>query len=199
MNQIFACALQVHGPLHILTSQKARSNERSYPHKLVRRGPPKKFERLREAKSVIGQALTIEQLRCLESVAGTKDAWQVAYYAETLASNTGPRGGEIKKLRLCNLDLEKRRIKIERQGTKSDAGGRLVQLNQAATIAACKLYVRAQSLGASDPEHYLLLQACRVIQNTVIYSRANSASTSRNTSSRGLQHGGTYAKLRRPR
>ncbi|HTT23634.1 MAG TPA: hypothetical protein VMG82_32195 [Candidatus Sulfotelmatobacter sp.] len=108
------------------------------------RGSLEGFKRLREPKSVIGQALTVEQLGQLESVACTNDAWQVAYYAEALASNTGLRGGEIKKLRLSNLDLEKRRLQIVRKGTKSDAGERLVQLNHAATIAACKLYVRAE-------------------------------------------------------
>ena len=31
-----------------------------------------------------------------------------------------------------------------------------MELNRAATEVACKLYMRAQLLGASDPDHYLL-------------------------------------------
>lgn len=116
----------------------------------------KHYKRLKEPESEIGQALTSEQLQHLESTAATEDAWKVAYYAEVLAANTGLRGGEIKKLRLGMVDLETRRIRIVRAVTKTNAGARLVELNNSATLAACRLYVRAQSLGATEPEHYLL-------------------------------------------
>jgi integrase len=114
------------------------------------------YKRLKESESEVGQALTVDQLRQLETTAAEKDAWEVAYCAEILAANTGIRGGEIKKMRLGMLDLENRRIRVTRDSTKTNAGARLVELNQAATEAACKLYIRAQSLGASDPGHYLL-------------------------------------------
>jgi integrase len=114
------------------------------------------YKRLKEAESEIGQALSVEQLYLFEATAATNDAWEVAYLSEALAANTGLRGGEIKKLRLSMVDLEKRRITVTRKTTKSNAGARLVELNQAAREAACKLYIRAQMLGASDPDHYLL-------------------------------------------
>ncbi len=63
---------------------------------------------------------------------------------------------ELEKMRLAMLNLEKRRIKVTRKSTKTNAGARLVELNRAATEAACKLYRRSQLLGASDPNHYLL-------------------------------------------
>jgi integrase len=53
-----------------------------------------------------------------------------------------------------DVDLDLRRIRIRR--AKTDAGQRLVELNQAATEAVSKLYVRAQTLGASTPDHFLL-------------------------------------------
>jgi len=59
-------------------------------------------------------------------------------------------------LRLGIVDLENRRIRILRATTKSKAGARLVELNQAAMAAVTKLFVRAQALGANAPEHYLL-------------------------------------------
>ncbi len=59
-------------------------------------------------------------------------------------------------MRLATLNLEKRRITVTRKSTKTNAGARLVELNRAATKAACRLYQRAQLLGASDPNHYLL-------------------------------------------
>jgi integrase len=114
------------------------------------------YRRLKEPESEVGQALSVEQLGWLEATASSKDAWMVAYSAEVLAANTGLRGGEIKKLRIGMLDLEKRRIRILRASTKTNAGARLVELNQAATQAATKVYMRAQMLCARDPDHYLL-------------------------------------------
>jgi integrase len=67
-------------------------------------------------------ALTLKQLQHLESTAAQRDSWQVAYYAEVLAANTGLRGGEIKRLQLGAVDLENRRIRIVRAGTKTNAG-----------------------------------------------------------------------------
>lgn len=114
------------------------------------------YRRLKEPASDVGQALSVEQLAHLEATAATKDSWQVAYYAQVLAFNTGLRGGEIKQLRLGAVDVENRRIRVMRSGTETNAGARLIELNHAATQAACKLLVRAQQLGASQPEHFLL-------------------------------------------
>jgi integrase len=102
------------------------------------------YKRLKEPDSEIGQALSLDQLQDLEAAAAEKDAWQVAYWAEVLAANTGLRGGEIKQMRLGMLNLEKRQIRVTRKSTKTNAGARLVELNRAATEAACKLYMRAQ-------------------------------------------------------
>jgi integrase len=82
--------------------------------------------------------------------------WLVAYNAEVLAANSGIRGGEIKQLQLGDINLEARRLRIRRKGTKTDAGARLVELNHSALEALTKLYMRAQTLGAADPNHYLL-------------------------------------------
>jgi integrase len=81
--------------------------------------------------------------------------WQVCQVA---AGNTGLRGGEIKKLRIGNLDLERRRLVIRRADTKSDAGARIVELNRDATEAATRLLMPARTLKppASRPEHYLM-------------------------------------------
>lgn len=120
------------------------------------RGSLREFKRLSEPESEVGEALTMEQLERLDKTAATNDAWDVAYCAEVLASNTGMRGGEIKKMRLGSVDLENRRIRITRKSTKTPKGARWVELNQAATAAAFRLYRRAEQLGASEPEHYLL-------------------------------------------
>lgn len=59
-------------------------------------------------------------------------------------------------MQLGDVNLEARRLRIRRKGTKTDAGARLIELNQAATEAVTRLYMRAQTLGASESDHYLL-------------------------------------------
>lgn len=117
-------------------------------------GPLKNYNRLPEGEEKVGSALTPEQKQLLESTAGLRDSWTVAYLAFILAVNTGMRGGEIKKLQLRHVDLEKRRITIEH--AKTPKGNRTVELNIAAFSAAAKLWARAQKLGAREPGHYLL-------------------------------------------
>jgi integrase len=114
------------------------------------------YKRLAEPEPDIGRALTGVELARLDAAASSRDKWMVAYNAEVLAVNTGMRGGEIKRLRLGNVDLEQRRITVTRKGTKSNAGARLVELNTFAFAAVARLYQRAELLGASSPDHYLL-------------------------------------------
>jgi len=109
---------------------------------------------LKEQPSELGRALTTTELARLEAAAASKPEWFIAYQCEILAANTGMRGGEIKRLELRDVHLEQRRLSIRR--AKSEAGWRLVELNQAATAAVARLYKRAQLLGARDPSHYLL-------------------------------------------
>jgi len=116
----------------------------------------KHYKPLAEQESDIGRALSVEELRRLADAASKNTAWMVAYNAELLSANTGLRGGEIKRLQLGDIKLEARRLRIRREGTKSDAGARLIELNQAATEAVTRLYVRAETLGASQSDHYLL-------------------------------------------
>jgi len=200
-----ACSRYVEQHAARLSSQKARSNERSYFRQLAKRLGPRTlksitlddlkdyqaersrqvrerpinlelnilvnvlkeenlwkgamarhYKRLKEPQSEVGEALSVEQLKRLEHTAASKDTWEVAFCAELLATNAGFRGAEIKKMRLGAIDLEKRRIRVTRQSTKTDKGARWVELNQAALVAICRLYRRAQQLGAREPEHYLL-------------------------------------------
>jgi len=108
--------------------------------------------------SDIGRALTRDELRHLAPIAVTEKDWEAAFYGSVLAANTGLRGGEIKKLKIGSLDLERRRITIRRAGTKTDAGARVIELNREATEAATRLVFRASLLEppASKPEHYLM-------------------------------------------
>jgi integrase len=116
----------------------------------------KHYKSLTETPSDVARALNRKELLRLEAAAQKQPRWLVAYNAEKLAANTGLRGGEIKKLQLRDVDLEARRLRIRREGTKTTAGERYVELNQAANEAVTRLYLRAQAHGASEPSHYLL-------------------------------------------
>jgi integrase len=116
------------------------------------------YRPLKTKASDIGRALTREQFRHLAATAATDQDWEAAFYGSVLAANTGLRGGEIKKLRIGSLDLEKRQLRIRRSDTKSDAGSRTVELNRDALEAASRLVLRASLLSppATQPEHYLM-------------------------------------------
>jgi integrase len=116
------------------------------------------YKPLKTAVSDIGRALTREELRNLATTAVTDEDWEAAFYGSVLAANTGLRGGEIKKLRIESLDLQRRRITIRRVDTKSDAGARPIELNRDAMEAAGRLLLRASLLKppATRPEHYLM-------------------------------------------
>lgn len=113
------------------------------------------FKPLRENKQGPGRALTPGQERTLLKVAASKPGWNVAYYAAILANNTTARGGELKGLRIGDVNLMERTLRIERSSTKTDAGARVVPLNDAALWACARLLERAEKLGASDPTHHL--------------------------------------------
>jgi integrase len=113
------------------------------------------FRPLPENKRGPGKALTPEQEKKLFEVAASKPGWSVAYCAALLASNTTARGGELKGLRIGDLNLIEKTIRIQRASTKTDAGARIIPLNDTALWACARLLERAQKLGASDPNHYL--------------------------------------------
>ncbi len=123
---------------------------------LWKRGLEEHYRKLREPEGEVGIALSSEELLRLETAAAKRDAWLVCYCTEVLAANTGLRGGEIKKVRMGQVDLENRRLVVTRASTKTDAGSRTIELNSAALWAITRLYQRAQTHGSKESEHYLL-------------------------------------------
>src|SRR5205814_6617688 len=123
---------------------------------LWRRKFKENYKPLPEADGEIGQALSPAQLDQLQQTAATNDRWIVAYYAQVLAANSGMRGGEIRRTTMGAVDLENARIYIRRKATKSNAVARIIELNPQALGTVTKLYRRAEMLGATSPEHFLL-------------------------------------------
>ena len=114
------------------------------------------YKPLPENKQGPGRALTEGQERNLFRVAASKPAWSVAYYAAMLAANTTARGCEIKGLRFQDVDLLNKTMTIRRASTKTDAGARVIPLNESACWAVARLVERAQKIGSTQPDHYLL-------------------------------------------
>ena len=66
-----------------------------------------------------------------------------AYFAAIIAANTSMRGCELKALRLKDVDLMKPTVTIRRSGTKTNAGERIIPLNESAMFAFSRLLMRA--------------------------------------------------------
>ena len=65
------------------------------------------------------------------------------------------RGGELKKLRLGDVDLIGKTVLVKRRITKTNAGQREIPLNELAAWAFAKLFERARALEATEQEHFL--------------------------------------------
>jgi integrase len=123
------------------------------------------YKQLRISRVGPGVALTEEQTEKLFRVAfdkynncskHRKSCWEVALWASLLSVNTSAGPGEIRYLRLKDLDLNENAPKIYINRGKNHFRLREIPLNQVALLAAKKLYERAQRLGCCEPEHYLL-------------------------------------------
>ncbi len=116
------------------------------------------YRPLKVRRSELGMALTREQEVKLLAIAQHSDLTAVAPYVAVLAVRTGMRMKEIKHLRLNVIHLtgDKKYILVRRSTTKTDAGQRHVALDKVVCWALRRLIARACSLGATEPEHFLL-------------------------------------------
>jgi integrase len=106
-------------------------------------------------KSGPGRALSSQEEQRLFDVASSQPRWEAAYYAALLAANTTARKCEVRGLRLSDVNLLNRTISVRRSVTKTDAGTRIIPLNETASWAVARLLGRASMLGATQPDHYL--------------------------------------------
>lgn len=111
------------------------------------------YKPLKEDTRGPGRALEPEQEKLLFDTARSKPGWDAAFYAAIVASNTTMRGCELKGLRLESVDLVDKQLAIRK--SKTDAGARIIPLNDAALWGCARLLERAHALGATEPEHFL--------------------------------------------
>jgi integrase len=82
-----------------------------------------------------------------------KPEWQNARLAMVLALNTTMRACEIKALRWYDVDFLAGTVTILR--SKTQAGQRVIPLNEDALSAMRELYRRASAVGGTHPDHYV--------------------------------------------
>jgi integrase len=101
----------------------------------------------------VGRALKPEEKLRLQETASANPAWENARLAMTLALNTTMRSCEVKGLQWLDVDFMERMITVRQ--SKTDAGRRMIPLNEEAREAILELYHRAQQVGITQPDHYL--------------------------------------------
>ena len=114
-----------------------------------------RYEPLREVKSRAGKIGTTEQLISMIRTAMANEYWQVVMWCGAVAAGTGCRGGELRKLQLKDICFSEGKIRIIREIAKSRKE-RQPRLMALAEWGLRQLLVRAQALGATEPDHYLL-------------------------------------------
>ncbi len=113
-----------------------------------------KYEPLPEPVSEAGRSLTPEEEVRLIDTAKSRTQWAVAYHATILENETGMRGVEVRNLQVKRIDLMAAEIQLQKSKTKG--GVRRISLSADALESAKELLMRAQALGASQPDHYLI-------------------------------------------
>ena len=114
-----------------------------------------RYRPLRQQKSGIGTAASKDQLIKMITAAMNNEYWQVAMWCLAVAAGSGCRGGEIRKLRLGDIEMSEGTVRIRREIAKGRKERR-PQMMALAEWGLRQLLARAQALGASKPEHYLL-------------------------------------------
>ena len=101
----------------------------------------------------IGRAMTLDEKLRLTKTAEMKPEWQSARFAMVLALSTTMRACEIKALRWYDVDFLGGTVTIRR--SKTEAGQRVIPLNDDALRATRELYRRASAVGMPHQDHYV--------------------------------------------
>jgi integrase len=104
-------------------------------------------------RTQVGRAMTMDEKIRLTRASITKPEWQGARAAMVLALNTTMRACEIKSLRWCDVDFLASTITVRK--SKTEAGQRVIPLNDDALSAIKALYSRASAIGATHPDHFV--------------------------------------------
>jgi integrase len=99
----------------------------------------------------VGRAMTLDEKLRLARTATMKTEWNNVRLAMVLALNTTMRSCEIRALRWQDIDFLASTVSIQK--SKTQAGQRMIPLNEPAMRAVRELYTRASEIGGTRPEH----------------------------------------------
>jgi len=129
------------------------------------------YKPLKMPRPKAGRALSFEEETTLFSVAMSRPRWKVAYLCSLVTANTTAGPGEIRMLRLRDIDLAPGAstpfgtITVT-LGAKNDTRVRTIPLNETAGDAMKELVRRARELGAVAPDHFLLPHRAAIGRDT---------------------------------
>jgi integrase len=107
---------------------------------------------LKEPRS-IGRALTYDEKLTLLRTAGQNEDWHRVQAAMSLALCTTMRGCEIKRLQWRDVDFINRMILV--RTSKTEAGQRIIPMNDEAYEMVRRLRERAKGFNGIGPQHYV--------------------------------------------
>jgi integrase len=114
-----------------------------------------RYTPLRQIKKRAGKVAEKVQLMDIINKPKGNEYWQLAMYCAAVAVGTGCRGGEIRNLQLKDIRLDEGKIVVRREIAKNRTQ-REPRLMALADWGLRNLLLRAEVLGATEPEHYLL-------------------------------------------
>jgi integrase len=109
--------------------------------------------RLLPVKRKLRQMSSAGEKQHLFETAAIKPEWQTAHCAALLTANTSMRPVELKRFLWQDLDPVNRFVTLRR--SKTEAGTRVIPLNDEAWAAVAALKQRADALGIYAPEYYI--------------------------------------------
>ena len=110
-------------------------------------------ELLPEHQHIIGRALTAAERTRLFEAAASNPEWEHVYCAAVIAATTSMRRVEVTNLKRRDVDLFNKTVMLQR--SKTEAGRRIIPLNDSALKALTRMFQRADALGHDSPDHYL--------------------------------------------
>lgn len=102
------------------------------------------------------RALTPQEEERLYRIGAHHPQWEVAYCAFIISINTTAGAGEIRHLRLMDIDDVQQTMRVQPEGAKNEGRMRVIPLNRTAWKAVGHLRRRAERLGCALPHHYLI-------------------------------------------
>jgi integrase len=102
-----------------------------------------------------GRALDDEERRLLLKAGASNANWEMAYLFIIISLNTAAGPNEVATLRLRDVDLEEKTMRVQPEGAKNQFRVRPLPLNEYALNAVKRAWELAQQRGSMLPDHYL--------------------------------------------